>query len=51
MNTPITAFRIDPELLAELDALAASWDMTRSDILRTAVRSFLRDAEAQAVRP
>jgi predicted transcriptional regulator len=50
VNTPLLAARVDPELVAQLDALAASTGTTRSDLVRDGIRRVLAAAD-NAVKP
>ena len=50
VNTPLLAARVDPELVAQLDALAASTGTTRSDLVRDGIRRVLAAAEV-AISP
>jgi len=50
MSTPLLNARVDPELVAQLDALAASTGTTRSDLVRDGIRRVLAAADI-AVTP
>lgn len=41
MALSLTAFRVDTDVVAELDAIAAAANVTRSDLLRTAVADLV----------
>ena len=45
MNTPLLAARVDPELVAQLDALAIATGTTRSDLVRDGIRRVLAAAD------
>ena len=49
-TTPLMPVRISPELVAQLDALAASTGTTRSDLVRDGIRRVLAAADI-AVTP
>ena len=45
MNTPLLAARVAPEVVAQLDALAAQRGSTRSDVIREALALILSKAK------
>jgi predicted transcriptional regulator len=47
-KTPQASFRLDPETVELLDALARKWGLTRTAVIKLSVR---RAAEAEGVRP
>lgn len=46
MALSLTAFRLDPDMVAALDALAADTDSTRSDMVRAAVDYLVTNPDA-----
>lgn len=45
MNSPVLAARIDPEMVEQLDALAADAGLTRSDLVREGLRLLLTETD------